>query len=90
MIPPNEAGWTGFILMLEDKHEAALDLYIEQTKAGNPPLGYTGLRPNDWVLKSLPEYTALERLIQEFRQEQRELYDELTAARASSRDTAHP
>jgi hypothetical protein len=43
-----------------------------------------------FALKRLPEYATLERLIQEWRKEQRALYDELTAARASTKDTAHP
>ncbi|MEJ2129770.1 MAG: tetratricopeptide repeat protein [Woeseiaceae bacterium] len=90
MIPVHEAGWTAFALMLEGKHEAALDLFIEQTKAGNPPLGYIGVRANYFALKDLPEFTTLERLIEEFREEQRALYEELTAARTSAEDTAHP
>ena len=76
--------------MLEGNYEEAPCLYIERTRNGTPLISYPGLRVHYFALKSLPEYATLENLIQQWRKEQRTLYDELTATRASSKDTAHP
>jgi TolB-like protein/tetratricopeptide (TPR) repeat protein len=78
------------IRMLEGDYEEALRLQIERTRNGKPPIGYTGVGVQYFALESLPEYATLERLVEEWREEQRALYDELTAARASGRDATHP
>lgn len=81
----------GLIQMLKGNHEEALRLYIEQTINGRPLLGITDVSPHYFALKQFPEYATLEELIQDWRKEQRALYDELTAAReengATSTDT---
>ena len=86
----NEEDNAAFIRMMEGDYEEALRLFIEQTKNGKPPIGYVGLRKRLFVLKPFPEYATLERLVDEWVEEQRALYEELTAARASAEDTAHP
>ena len=86
----NEDDYAGQIQMLEGDYEEALRLFIEEAKNGKPLIGYTGLRVHYFALKRLPEFATLDRLIQDFRKEQRALYDELTAARTSTADTAHP
>jgi TolB-like protein/tetratricopeptide (TPR) repeat protein len=78
------------IRMLEGDYEEALRLLIEEAKNGRPLIGSTSIRMHYFALKRLPEYATFDRLIQDFRKEQRALYDELTAARASAADTAHP
>ena len=77
----NNAPW---IRMLEGDYEEALRLYIERTRNGKPLIGYTGVPVHHFALESLPEFATLERLVQEWREEQRALYDELTAARESA------
>ena len=77
-------------MMLQGKYEEALELLIERTRNGKPPAGFTGVRSTYFMLEDLPGYETLESLIQEWRKEQRALYDELTAARASTEDAAHP
>ena len=79
-----------FIRMLEGNYEEAVHLLIEQAKNGKPPIGFTGIRRVYFVLEDFPEYATLERLTDDWRKEQRALYDELTAARASAADTARP
>ena len=79
-----------FIRMVEGNYEEALRLFIERTRSGKPLISYTGLRRGYFALTRLPEYATLERLTQDWIQEQRALYAELTAARASAEDTAHP
>jgi hypothetical protein len=51
-----------------------------------PPIDYTGVRKRLFVLRQFPEYETLERLVDEWSEEQRALYEELTAARASTGD----
>jgi TolB-like protein/Flp pilus assembly protein TadD len=89
-IARNEEENLPWIRMLEGDYEEALRLFIERTKNGKPLISYTGLRVHYFALKRFPEYATLESLIQQWRKEQRALYDELTAARASARDAAHP
>lgn len=79
-----------WIMMLQGKYEEALDLLIERTRNGRPPAGFTGVRSTYFMLEDLPGYETLQSLVQEWRKEQRALYDELTAARASTEDVAHP
>jgi TolB-like protein/tetratricopeptide (TPR) repeat protein len=76
--------------MVEGDYEEALRLFIERAKNGQPPIGYTGVQVHYFALKHFPEYATLESLVDDWRKEQRALYDELTAARASSKDKAHP
>jgi hypothetical protein len=76
--------------MVSGNYEEALRLFIERTRSGKPLISYTGLRRGYFALTRLPEYATLERLTQDWIQEQRALYAELTAARASAEDTAHP
>jgi len=83
----DSAAW---IKMLEGDYEEALRLYIEEARNGKPLIGYTGLRLHYFALRTLPDYPTLENLIQQWRKEQRALYDELTAARASTEKAAHP
>ena len=77
-----------YMRMTEGNYEEALRLFIERTRNGKPLIGFVGLRRGYFALTRLPEYATLESLTQEWRKEQRILYDELTAAR--SRDAAHP
>jgi hypothetical protein len=70
--------------MLEGDYEEALRLFIERTKNGKPLISYTGLRVHYFALKRFPECATLESLIQEWRKEQRALYDELKAAQSTS------
>jgi hypothetical protein len=85
-----EEGNAPFNPMMEGDYERALRLYIDSAKDGRPPIGYTGIRKRLFVLKQFPEYETLERLTNDWIEDQRALYAELTAARASVRDTAHP
>jgi tetratricopeptide (TPR) repeat protein len=78
---------TPFVQMTKGNYEEALDLFIERTRNGQPLIGYAGLRRGYFALKRLPEYATLERLTQEWIEEQRALYEELTAARASTGDS---
>ena len=82
--------WVPYIRMLEGDYEEALRLLIERTKNGKPMLGYTGLRRGFFSLERFPEFATLERLTAEWLKDERTLYDELTAARASAQDKAHP
>ena len=86
----NEQDNAHFIRMMEGDYEEALRVFIERTKNGKPPVSYVGVRKRLFVLKQFPEYETLERLVDEWVEEQRALYDELTAARASTPDAAHP
>jgi tetratricopeptide (TPR) repeat protein len=86
----NEENNAAAIQMMEGNYEEALRLYIERTKNGKPPIGFTGVRKRLFVLKQFPEYATLEHLVDDWIEEQRALYDELTAARASAKDTAQP
>ena len=86
----NDEGATAFIRMMEGDYEEALRLFIEYARNGRPSVGFTGIRKSYFALKQFPEYAMLEKLIDEWQQEQRALYDELTAARTSTADTAHP
>jgi len=79
--------WAPWIRMLEGDYEEAVRLFIERTKNGKPLLGYTGVRRRYFALMHFPEFATLERLTEEWVKEQRALYDELTAARASAADT---
>ena len=79
-----------YIRMVEGNYEEALRLFIERTRNGKPLIGFTDLRRGYFALTRFPEYATLERLTQEWRKQQRALYDELTAARASTEDMAHP
>jgi TolB-like protein/Flp pilus assembly protein TadD len=86
----NEENNAAAIQMMEGNYEEALRLYIEQAKNGKPPIGFTGVRKRLFVLKQFPEYATLKHLVDDWIEEQRALYDELTAARASAKDTAQP
>jgi TolB-like protein/tetratricopeptide (TPR) repeat protein len=86
----NEEDNAAAIRMMEGDYEEALRLFIEQAKNGKPPIGFTGVRKRLFVLKQFPEYATLESLTEDWIEEQRTLYDELTAARASAKDTAQP
>ena len=78
------------IRMLEGDYEEALRLLIERTRNGRPPLGFAGVRKSYFALTRFPEYATLERLVEDWRKEQRALYDDLTAARARAEDAARP
>jgi TolB-like protein len=80
----DEKGNRPWIRMLEGDYEEALRLFIERTKNGKPLISYTGLRVHYFALKRFPECATLESLIQEWRKEQRALYDELKAAQSTS------
>ena len=88
----NEEDNQAYIRMLEGNYEEALRLFIEQMKNGNLPIALVGVGVSKslFALEQFPEYATLERLVDDFKEEQRALYDELTAARASADDTAHP
>ena len=77
-------------LVLDGKHEEALSLLIERTADGHPPIGLTRVRSTNFMLEHLPEFATLESAVQVWRKEQRARYDELTAARVSAADVAHP
>jgi TolB-like protein/tetratricopeptide (TPR) repeat protein len=76
--------------MVKGNYEEALHLFIERAKRGRPAIGYVGVSNRYFMFRQFPEYATLERLTQDWIEEQRELYDELTAARASTRDAANP
>lgn len=78
-----------YITMLEGKYEEALDQLITQSEDGRPPIGLTRIRANYFMLKQLPGYATLEKMVQDWRKEQRALYDEMTAARASVTTAMH-
>ena len=86
----DEEAAAGYIQMVEGNYEEALRLFIENARNGRPHVGFTGVRKSDFALKQFPEYATLEKLVDEWQEKQRALYEELTAARASSADTAHP
>lgn len=86
----NEEDNAVFIRMMEGDYEEALRLFIERAKNGKPPVEFLGVRKRLFVLTQFPEYATLERLANEWMEEQRALYAELTAARVSAEDTAHP
>jgi hypothetical protein len=86
----NQGDNAAAIRMMEGDYEEALRLFIERTKNGKPPIGFTGVSKRLFVLKQFPEYATLESLTEDWIEEQRALYDELTAARASAKDTAQP
>jgi len=79
---------TAWTRMMEGDYEDALRLYIERAKNGKPPIDFVGLNKRLFVLQSFPEYATLERLVAEWIEEQRTLYDELTAGRALASDAA--
>ena len=80
-----------YLRMMEGNYEEALRLLIDRMNDGQPPpLGFTGIRSGYFMLKDFPEYATLEGLVDEWIEEQRALYNELTVARSSARDTAHP
>jgi len=79
-----------FHRMLEGDYEEALRRLIERTRNGKPLLGYTGARKLNFSLTRLPEFATVERLTQDWIEEQQALYQELTAARASAEHKAHP
>ena len=79
-----------YIEMMEGDYEQALTLFIERARNGKPPVRYTGIIPMYFAFEQFPEYGTLEALVEDWRKEQRALYDELTAARTSAEDTAHP
>jgi TolB-like protein/tetratricopeptide (TPR) repeat protein len=78
------------IRMMEGDYEEALRLFIERTKNGKPPIDFTGTRKRLFVLEQFPEYATLESLVDDWIEDQRAFYAELTAARASAKNTAHP
>jgi hypothetical protein len=86
----NDLGAAAFIRMMQGDYEEALSLFIDNARDGRPPVGFTGVRKSFFALRQFPEYATLEKLVDEWQEEQRALYDELTAARASSADAAHP
>jgi tetratricopeptide (TPR) repeat protein len=86
----NETDNAAVIRLMEGDYEEALRLFIERAKNGRPPVDYTGVIKRLFVLKQFPEYETLKRLVNEWIEEQRALYEELTAARASTPDAAHP
>ena len=69
-------------LMLEGKYEEALQVAIEKARDGLPLINYVGLQRGYFALKNLPDYPALEQLNNAWIEEQRALYQELTAARS--------
>ena len=86
----DETAATAFIRMMQGDYEEALGLFIENARNGRPSVGFTGVRKSFFALRQFPEYATLEKLVDEWQEEQRALYDELTAARTSSADAAHP
>jgi TolB-like protein/Flp pilus assembly protein TadD len=86
----NETDNAAVIRLMEGDYEEALRLFIERAKNGRPPVDYTGVIKRLFVLKQFPEYETLKHLVNEWIEEQRALYEELTAARASTPDAAHP
>jgi TolB-like protein len=83
-------GDTYQLMMLQGRYQEALDLLIERTRDGKPPIQLTGIRSSLFMLSDLPGYATLENLVEEWRKEQRALYDELAAARGSTDDAARP
>ena len=77
-------------LVLDGKHQEALSLLIESTADGHPPIGIIGVRSTNFMLEHLPDFAKLENMVQDWRKEQRALYDEMTLARATAEDLAHP
>ena len=73
-----------FTELVKANYEEALRLYIERTKKGRPPFGFTGISNRFFMLKQFPEYETLDRLTNDWIEEQRALYKELTAARSAS------
>jgi TolB-like protein len=77
-------------LVLDGKLEEALALLIDSTADGHPPIGLIRVRSTNFMLEHFPDFAKLESMVQDWRKEQRALYDELTLARASAKDVAHP
>lgn len=65
-------------------------IHLPSDSVCTPPIDYVGLRKTLFVLKQFPEYETLERLVNEWIEEQRALYEELTAARVSLSGVALP
>ena len=82
-----EAPW---IRMLEGNYEEALSLFIQRARDGRPALGHTGAIKRYATLLNMPEFATLERITDDWLEKQRAIYNELTAARASGKDAAHP
>ncbi len=78
------------ILMTQGKYEEALEVLTENAANGRPGFMLTHVRDIFFMLHDLPGYAKLEDLVQEWRREQRALYDELSAARESTTDIARP
>jgi tetratricopeptide (TPR) repeat protein len=72
-----DMGGNTSMLMLEGKLEEALNLLIQRTENGEPPIRFTRISSFYFVLEELPGYATLTEKIQTWREEQRELYDEL-------------
>jgi TolB-like protein len=77
-------------LVLDGDHQEALNLLIEETADGHPPIRFTRVRSTNFMLEHLPEFATLQSAVQEWRKVQRAFYDELTLARTSATDVAHP
>jgi len=77
-------------LVLDGKHQEALNLLIDSTADGHPPIGIIGVRTTNFMLEHLPDFAKLENMVQDWRKKQRAVYDELTLARAAAEVIASP
>ena len=90
MIASDDNETVAYKRMLEGEYEEALRLFIELARDGKPSVDFLAVNTSLFALKQFPEYATLEKLTEDWRKEQRALYDELMAARTSSKDAAHP
>jgi hypothetical protein len=78
------------VLMTAGDNDAAMARFLDLAERGRFPAWSSRLRSTIFALESHPDYPRLEAMFEAWQEEQRVLYDELTAARASPDDVAHP
>jgi hypothetical protein len=66
--------------LVRGEYDAAMAMLIEQAEQGQFPIFYSGLPIYSFALEEHPDYPRFVSMLQAFRQEQRELYDRLSAA----------
>jgi TolB-like protein len=79
-----------YVLMTAGDNDAAMARFLDLAERGEFPAWSSRLRSTIFALESHPDYPRLEAMFDAWQEEQRVLYDELTAARASPDDVAHP
>jgi TolB-like protein len=79
-----------YVLMTAGDNDAAMARFLELAERSEFPSWSTRLRSTIFALESHPDYPRLKAMFEAWQEEQRALYNELAAARASSDDVAHP